>query len=199
VWVSSQENPNVESLTYALIDCQSNATFVTEKLRKELNVEGVESHLLLSTMHMDSEMIQCRKVKDLNVKNFKRDVSISLAKVFTRNNIPFKSSQIPKPEVAEQWSHLKVIGSELMPYRADLEVGLLIGTNYPKAIKPREIIPGSDNDPYGVKTDLEWGILGRVFQSPQEVDHEIWSNELYRRPSQVRARVKYESRVNHES
>ena len=31
VWVSSSENPENKQLTYALIDCQSNATFVTEK------------------------------------------------------------------------------------------------------------------------------------------------------------------------
>ena len=30
VWVSSSENPENKQLTYALIDCQSNATFVTE-------------------------------------------------------------------------------------------------------------------------------------------------------------------------
>ena len=46
-----------------------------------------------------------------------------------------------------------------MPYRGDLEVGLLIGTNCPKAIKPRQVIPGADSDPYGIKTDLDWGIV----------------------------------------
>ena len=45
VWVSSSENPENKQLTYALIDCQSNATFVTEKLRQELGIEGVKSHL----------------------------------------------------------------------------------------------------------------------------------------------------------
>ena len=61
-----------------------------------------------------------------------------------------------------QWDHLNRIASELMPYRDDIEVGLLIGTNCPKAIKPREVIPGADHDPYGIKTDLGWGIIGSV-------------------------------------
>lgn len=52
------------------------------------------------------------------------------------------------------WEHLKPIASELLPYKKDMEVGLLIGTNCPRTIKPREILPGSDNDPYEIKTDL---------------------------------------------
>ena len=36
-----------------------------------------------------------------------------------------------------------------MPYKEDIEVGILISTNCPRAIKPREVIPGLDDDPYG--------------------------------------------------
>ena len=148
VWVSSSENPENKQLTYALIDCQSNATFVTEKLRQELGIEGVKSHLLLSTLHEENKVIESLKVKGLTVMDMNQQNSIPLPQAFTRQTIPFKSSQIPKPEVAMCWEHLKPIASELMPYRKDLEVGLLIGTNCPRAIKPREIIPDSDNDPY---------------------------------------------------
>ena len=116
---------------------------------------------------------------DMNYQN-----SIPLPQAFTRWTIPFKSSQIPKPEVAMYWEHLKPIASELMPYRKDLEVGLLIGTNCPRAIKPREIIPGSDNDPYGIRTDLGWGIIGRVCLSPLpdlNEYHGVWTNKIITR------------------
>ena len=185
VWVSSSENPeNKQIMTYALIDCQSNATFVTEKLREELGIEGVKSHLLLSTLHEENEVVESHKVKGLIVMDMKHQNSIPLPQAFTRQTIPFKSSQIPKPEVAMCWEHLKPIASELMPYRKDLEVGLLIGTNCPRAIKPREIIPGSDNDPYGVRTDLGWGIIGRVCLSPlpdSNEDHGVWTNKIITR------------------
>ena len=162
VWMSTSETHENEQLTYALIDCQSNATFITEKLRQDLGLDGVESNLLLSTMHEKDEVVECRKVKGLNVMDMKHQTSISLPQTFTRQTIPYKSSQIPKPEIAMCWEHLKPIASELMPYRSDLEVGLLIGTNCPKAIKPREVIPGSDDDPYAVRSDLGWSIIGRV-------------------------------------
>ena len=140
IWVSSS-NDDQCILTYTLVDCQSNAGFITDQLRQMLKVDGVESHVRLSTMHKEDELIQCKKVQCLVVTDLKRQVSISLPKVYTRNSIPYKPSQIPKPEVAMQWDHLNRIASELMPYRDDIEVGLLIGTNCPKAIKPREVIP----------------------------------------------------------
>ena len=154
VWVSSSENLENKRLTYALLDCQSNATFITEKLREELGIEGAKSHLLLSTLHEENEVIESHKVKGLTVTSMNHQSSIPLPQAFTRQMIPFKSSQIPKPEVAMYWEHLKPIASELMPYRKDLEVGLLIGTNCPRAIKPREIIPGSDNDPLRSAVEL---------------------------------------------
>ena len=47
-----------------------------------------------------------------------------------------------------------------MPYQHDVDVGLLIGANCTKAIKPREVIPGADDDPYAVRTTLGWGVIG---------------------------------------
>ena len=150
-------------------------------MSQALGVQGVESHLLLSTMHEEDEVVDCCKIKGLNVTDVKHQVSIPLPQTFTRQTIPFKSSQIPKPEVAMCWDHLKPIASKLMPYRSDLDVALLIGTNCPKAIKPREIIPGADNDPYGIRTDLGWGIVSRVCLSPsQDFDEnpQVWTNKI---------------------
>ncbi|CAB4016733.1 Hypothetical predicted protein [Paramuricea clavata] len=59
-------------------------------------------------------------------------------------------------------SHLQKIAEFLMPFRNDVVVGLLIGTNCARAIKPREIIPGNDDDPYAKRTALGWGIVGIV-------------------------------------
>ena len=82
------------------------------------------------------------------------------------------------------WDHLKPIASKLMPYRSDQEVGLLIGTNCLKAIKPQEIIPSADNDPYGIRADLDWGIVGRVCLFPsQDFDEnpQAWRNKIVTR------------------
>jgi len=49
-----------------------------------------------------------------------------------------------------------------MPYEEGLEIGLLIGCNYPKAIKPKEVILGKGEDLYAVCTLLGWEIIGPV-------------------------------------
>ena len=57
-----------------------------------------------------------------------------------------------------------------MPYREDVEVGLLIGTNCVRAIKPTEVIPGLEDDPYAKKTALGWGVIGVVSPNKNEED-----------------------------
>ena len=58
-----------------------------------------------------------------------------------------------------------------MPYRENIEVGLLIGTNCIRAIKPIEVIPGKEDDPYAKKTALGWGVIGVVnLNNHQEED-----------------------------
>ena len=133
-------------------------------------------------MHQEDEVIDCKNVEGLVVADLQCQVSIPLPKVYTRETIPYKPHQIPKPEVALQWDHLNRIAEELMPYREDVQVGILIGTNCPKAIKPRGVIPGGDYDTYGIKTDLGWGIVGRVCKTPPDEDLEelsgSWVNKI---------------------
>ena len=47
-----------------------------------------------------------------------------------------------------------------MPHLLDCNVGLLIGYDCLQALSPREVIAGKNNEPYGIKTDLGWSIVG---------------------------------------
>ena len=49
----------------------------------------------------------------------------------------------------------------------DIDIGLLIGYNCSNALIPREVIAGESNEPYAVKTDLGWSIVGSI--SPSSV------------------------------
>ena len=55
-------------------------------------------------------------------------------------------------------------------YQDDVDVGILIGCNCPRAIKPREVILGKGDDPYAVRTLLGWCTIGPVIphQNAQE-------------------------------
>ncbi len=49
-----------------------------------------------------------------------------------------------------------------MPDLLDCPVGLLIGYDCQRALKPTQVISGKDHEPYAVKTDLGWSVVGSI-------------------------------------
>ncbi len=172
VWIHHSDNSETERLVYALLDDQSDTTFVTHETLDSLSVSGPETQLRLSTMHAENEVIPSNKVKGLVVRDYKHSVSISLPTTFSCTSIPARRTQIPCPEMVNQWPHLAPIAELLMPYQHDVQVGLLIGSNCSRAIMPREIIPGHANEPYAQKTELGWGVIGNVTKSKRSSDND---------------------------
>ena len=47
--------------------------------------------------------------------------------------------------------------------KENVQVGLLIGCNCPKALIPLDVIVGDEDDgPYAIKAPLGWGIIGPI-------------------------------------
>ena len=61
VWLYHQDKPNCQVMVYALLDPASNGTFIKHQTMKKLGIDGVETHLQLSTMH-GTEVIATQKV-----------------------------------------------------------------------------------------------------------------------------------------
>ena len=108
------------------------------------------------------EEICVQKISGLVAKRMDKRVEIELPKLYSRASIPFRRNQIPTPEVAKKWPHLMNVANKLHPYQSGIDVGILIGCNCPRAIKPREVVLGKGDDPYAVKTLLGWGIIGQI-------------------------------------
>ena len=53
-----------------------------------------------------------------------------------------------------------------------MDVGILIRCYCPRALKPREVIPGKGDDPYAIRTLLGWGIVGPVHEPSEQEDSE---------------------------
>ena len=183
VWIHHRKDTKKKLLTYALLDEQSDACFVKEDLVGRLRVNGPEVDLKLSTV-LAEKVIKSRRIEGLVVRGYNEDVEIPLPKSYSRSSIPAKKSQIPRPESAVNWPHLRRISEKIMPLDEDVEVGLLIGLNCARAIKPLEVIPGKQDDPYAKKTALGWGIIGAV-SSSNEKEPEIKGDIclLYTSPS----------------
>ena len=171
VWLNHQDNPQVEVMVYALLDDASDTTFVRTSALQALGVQGVDVKLNLYTMHGNTE-IAAQRIHGLVVKRLDKRVQIELPKTYSRDSIPSRRNQIPRPETANAWPHTKRIADKISPYKEDVEVALLIGCNCPKAIKPREVILGKGDEPYAMRTLLGWGILGPVSVMKEEEDEE---------------------------
>ena len=191
VWLSHRNNSSNKRLVYALLDDQSDTTFITDTTLNHLGVSGPETNLLLSTMHATDKLIKSTKIEGLMVQDFKRQVTLQLPKACSREIIPAKRSHIPRPESALQWPHLEKIAMQIVPYQSNVEIGILIGSDCPRAIMPREIIPGEDDSPYALRSDLGWGIIGKISQPLSEEDgdedeigvsHRIYTCEAWEPP-----------------
>ena len=74
---------------------------------------------------------------------------------------------IPRRDMLKRWKHLEHLAEDLPPYLPDAEVGLLLGMNCPRAVRPTEIVPGAgEEDPWAIKTELGWSIVGVVRDLP---------------------------------
>ena len=183
VWVRHSKDPSRECLQYAILDDQSNVGFMSKTLSEKLQVEGTQTNLLLTTMHQSTH-VGSRKIEGIEVLDFKKEHLVNLPTCYMRDEIPAKRSQIPKGEVLRKWPHLAPIADELMPYNPAIEVSLLIGNNCARAIRPREVVCGGEDDPYAVKSLLGWGVVGTVCQdasvpAKDRICNKIHSTENY--------------------
>lgn len=167
VWVRSTSEPSKEVLQYAVLDDQSNVSFVSQSLCERLNLQGPSTDLLLTTVQEQNVNIQSKRVSNV-VLDYQWEHAVKLPLWFKRDVIPASRSQIPKVKVAREWEHLCPIADNLMPYDPDIEISLLIGSNCPSIVRPREVLMGGDDDPYGQRSLMGWGIIRKVCKSPAD-------------------------------
>ena len=168
VWVRQVSQPSREVLQYAVLDDQSNVSFLSQSLCEKLNLEGPPTDLLLTTVQEGNVHVPSNRICGVEVLDFRREHAVRLPMMFKRDIIPASRSQIPKASVARKWEHLRPIADELMPYNPSVEISLLIGNNCPTIVRPREVLVGGEDDPYGQRSLMGWGIIGKVCKTVGE-------------------------------
>ena len=150
---------NVSIKTYAFYDNGSSGCFVSDSVKQQLKVDGIETKLLLGTMHgksyVDSIIVDGLIVTDVNGDN-----PIQLPRTYTRDYIPVSHDQIPTKEMVEKWDHLSDIACQIPDVNEDLEIGVLIGSNCPKALEPQRVKTGNGTGPYATLLRHGWTING---------------------------------------
>ncbi|KAK7909491.1 hypothetical protein WMY93_014175 [Mugilogobius chulae] len=159
VFVSSVQEPQREVLTYAILDTQSDSTFVLDDVLEKLNVNAQPVKLKLSTMTAIDTIISSKTIKGLQVRGLYSESCIQLQQAYSRDFIPVDKSYIPTKETALLWPHLRTLADKLPPIQ-DCDIGLLIGYDCPSALAPLEVILGKENQPFAQKSVLGWSIIG---------------------------------------
>ena len=89
VYVSSIQSPDKEILTYALLDTQSDSTFVLGEIGDALKTNKSCSTVRLSTL-TSTATVNCFNYNNLKVRGLNSDVHIPLPCTYARDDIPGK-------------------------------------------------------------------------------------------------------------
>ena len=156
-----------EVLTYAMLDSCSTATFVLEDVAACLDVKGADTKLMVRTVNgtklHDAKVLNGLTVTDLNGEN-----AITLPKTYTKEDISAIEVDVQSPELTRRWKNLNRV-AEFMPSKLHgAKVGLLIGSNCPKALEPMDIPASANGGPYALKTFAGWAIVGPLHMTNTE-------------------------------
>ena len=159
IYVSSKADPTKKILTYALLDSQSDTSFLLDSVAKELKVESTETSLKLTTMSGHSESIPSHVIYNLQIQGVNEEQVVDVPKCYTKDTIPANHKQVPTQLTAQTWPHLQGIAHEMLP-KQDCQIGLLIGHDLHRVFCPKRVVAGEDHEPFAMKTILGWTIIG---------------------------------------
>ncbi len=103
----------------------------------------------------------CHRAVRLRVRGYSLQEYIELPPAYTREYIPLERESIPTCKKAQRWIHLLSVAKK-RPDLLDCPIGLLIDYDCLRALKPTQVISGKDHEPYAVKTDLGWNVVGSI-------------------------------------
>jgi len=142
--------------TYAFIDSGSTATFCSERIMHNLNLEGKKTKLNLITKGQNN-VHDCFMLTGLEISDLYGNNVLSLPPIFSQESLPVTGNDIVATSDIYKWPHLREIPLQRID---DDHIGLLIGINVPKAMEPWNVVPSVNNGPFAVETLLGWVING---------------------------------------
>ncbi|KAB7506557.1 hypothetical protein Anas_07422 [Armadillidium nasatum] len=164
IWVHSHDFPVNRVLTYAMLDHQSNTSFIKDSLFKRLNLAGSPVDLSIKTIS-GTELAKSIKCNNLILQGLRSKEELQLRSSYVKEDIAADRASIPNKEVAKRYEHLQEIYDKIEPEIPTLEVEMLIGLDCQEAIEPLKIVTGKRGTPFGFKSRLGWGIIGRASET----------------------------------
>ena len=150
-------------ITNALLDNGSQGTFIHKELLKKLKAPSIPASISIKTM-TGEETVSCKAIDNLEVSAIVEPAAkIKLPKTYSRSELPVDKEEIPTTERIKKWKYLNKIHQYLPQNEDNIEIGILIGGNCPRALEPLEMIPSQGNGPYAYRSLLGWCVTGPIY------------------------------------
>ncbi|KAK3084088.1 hypothetical protein FSP39_007909 [Pinctada imbricata] len=148
-------------VTYAMLDEHCNKTLASSQLLDDLEVEGEEISYTLKSCSGKFKAIG-RRAHNFYIESLDKTACLELPNIIECSDIPTDTSEIPTPEIAHFYPHLKPIAKHIPEYDPSCYIGLLIGRDLLRAHYVQEQIIGPMETPFAQKLCLGWVIVGEV-------------------------------------
>ena len=153
--VYSRRNPHLTKRVYAIVDEQSNSSLVTSELADDLGADGPLQKYFLSTCSGEKEEKYGRRVAGVTVRSLS-GAEFIVPTLTECDTIPQDKREIPIPDMARSFPHLKAIAHEIPPINETAKIHLLLGRDTPELLKVREF----RNGPKGAPGLSDWPSAG---------------------------------------
>ncbi|XP_014676742.1 PREDICTED: uncharacterized protein LOC106816632 [Priapulus caudatus] len=143
------------------MDDQSNRTLASPELMDALGVRGPEVKYTLASCAGNFSS-SGRRAHGFIVQSIDHTSELELPTMVECSEIPSDHSEIPTPEVAQYYPHLRKITDHIPPVNRDCQIGLLIGRDLINAHHVHEQLIGPRDAPFAQRLSLGWVVIGEV-------------------------------------
>ncbi|XP_071098015.1 uncharacterized protein [Haliotis cracherodii] len=178
VKVYPEGRPDMATRMYAMFDDQSNASLVMSEFFTNMEADGEVIPYTLSSCAGRKDTSGWR-AKGYIVESFDGHSRLQLPTLIECNQIPDHREEIPVPEVAMHYNHLKDIANCIPPLDNDAQILLLIGRDLIEAHHVLDQRIGPNKTPYGQKLSLGWVIVGETCLGKVHQPKQVTVNKTY--------------------
>ncbi|XP_033752106.1 uncharacterized protein LOC117335931 [Pecten maximus] len=156
-----QDRPTDRIRLYAMIDDQSNMSLAKSQLFDQLGIKGKQHNYVLSSVSGVSKTTGRDSTKVI-VEPVDRSISLDIPILLECDRVPEIRDEIPTPEVAENYAHLRDVAKCIPPIDNTAHILMLIGRDVIRAHHVLDQRIGPSNTPYAQKLPLGWVIIGET-------------------------------------
>ncbi|XP_067373332.1 uncharacterized protein [Channa argus] len=159
IYPSGQKEKAVK--TYVVFDEQSNKSLAKTEF---FELFGIKTDVAVYTLKTCSGVVKTagRRANNFIVESLDGKVIIPLPTLIECDMLPDDRSEIPTPEVAGHYAHLKQVADKIPAIDENAAILILLGRDILRVHKVREHCNGPHNAPYAQRLDLGWVIIGEV-------------------------------------